>query len=86
MTKANSAGAKITLPSGYHGCLLERSKVQDTAQNEEWMHKASFNGFQYWNHDAVPTKTDPMRKCADWLELSKHVRLTCSPLALSASS
>lgn len=37
------------------------------------MHKASFNGFQYWNHDAVPTKTDPLRKCVDWLELSKHV-------------
>ncbi|KAL3139835.1 hypothetical protein ABBQ38_004133 [Trebouxia sp. C0009 RCD-2024] len=66
-------GAEIRFPSGYHGGLLQKSRVHDGPAKVSWTQHAVFDSFWYWNHDAVPMKTDPLRKCVHWLELSKHL-------------
>ena len=72
----------MSFPAGYCGHLLQRGAKEQAPDKQPWSTVSVFDGFTYWNHDATPTKTDPMRKCMDWLELSQQVFSTLIEIAV----
>lgn len=66
------AGVQLPLPSGFCGRLLQRASAGNE-HKQPWSFVSFFDSFTYWNHDATPIKTDPLRKVVDWLELSQKV-------------
>lgn len=65
-------GVQLPLPSGFCGRLLQRASAGNE-DKQPWSFVSFFDNFTYWNHDATPTKTDPLRKVVDWLELSQKL-------------
>lgn len=35
-----------------------------------WAAAARFTSLSHWNHDAAPSKNDPLRRCLDWAALA----------------
>jgi hypothetical protein len=62
------AGAQVSLPDEFTGYVL-----QDDGDGRSPSIVGGFNSLTYWNHCTPPTKGDPLRRCLEWLDLSKKV-------------
>lgn len=69
-------GARLQLPEGYSGLVLERQQVEGDpaeAPTTRWVPTASFAELTYWNHDSVPARGDGTRRCLEWAQLAAQV-------------
>jgi hypothetical protein len=75
--RLSPAGARLPLPEGYTGLVLTQQQREpegcEEAPSSCWTASASFKALHYWNHDAVPAKTDTMRRCLEWAQLAAQV-------------
>ena len=74
----------MAFPAGYHGHMLQKAVDTHADNKQPWYCVSTFDHLTYWNHDAAPIKSDLMRKCLDWLELSQQV-CAISDVVLSPS-
>jgi hypothetical protein len=74
-------GAKLSLPAGYRGLVVQRR--QGDSESEEgvpaWAVSASFSELSYWNHDTVPLKSDGIRRCLEWASLAGAIHAPVAP-------
>lgn len=67
-------GAKLGLPEGYVGCVLEGR------EGGGWRSTgATFDAVTTWSHDVAPTSADPFRRAAQWLELAPALAAPLDP-------
>lgn len=70
-------GSTQPLPEGYVGIVATQQQQQEQGSQEstrQWSVAERFTDLTYYNHDTSTSKTDPQRRCLDWLSVAKQVR------------
>ena len=77
-------GVPVDLKNGANAYLLSNSSSKLSAKSEpanskpfepddKLTVKKRFPRFFLWNHETAPTKSDPIIRCMEWLDLGKNV-------------
>ncbi|KAK9833128.1 hypothetical protein WJX74_008005 [Apatococcus lobatus] len=72
-------GAELKLPSGYHCHVVQQQQQQQPEQQSgsqpslPWTSTAQAATITHWKHDMLPSKTDDLPRCCEWLTLSEQI-------------
>ncbi|BES89600.1 Ribonuclease H2 non-catalytic subunit (Ylr154p-like) [Nesidiocoris tenuis] len=61
-------GAKMCLPKGYKGLVLNSDSTSGTVKNLKC--SGTFGSMTYWNWNKIPSKNDPLLAAMDWIDIS----------------
>lgn len=74
-------GAELKLPDGYQCHVVKKQQPQPQQQPQSgssaqvpWTSTAQAASITHWKHDLLPSKTDDLPRCCEWLMLSEQVR------------
>lgn len=74
-------GAELKLPDGYQCHVVQKQQPQQQQQPQSgslaqvpWTSTAQAANITHWKHDLLPSKTDDLPRCCEWLMLSDEVR------------
>ena len=74
-------GAELKLPDGYQCHVVKKQQLQQQQQPQSassaqvpWTSTAQAASITHWKHDLLPSKTDDLPRCCEWLMLSEQVR------------
>ncbi len=79
-------GARLALPAGYAGAVLERAPPgSPSAGPPGWRAASTFSELHYWLHDAQPGRGDGVRRAVEWAALAARVHAPVSPAEVDAA-
>ncbi|XP_055625112.1 uncharacterized protein LOC129767886 [Toxorhynchites rutilus septentrionalis] len=65
-------GKEFTLPEGHTAVIFqETQKPLSAEEDRNFSFAGAFQKFTYWNYDKIPSKSDPLVKALDWMQLSQ---------------
>ena len=71
-------GSRAALPENAIGLILRPRAAVDEGNGEDdkdarWDVDGTFDGIQYWNHDAVPSQSNPVPAAVAWIKLARSI-------------
>ena len=85
MVRLTVTGAELKLPEGYQCHIVQKQQLQLSEQqqqqqqagsqaSEPWTGTVQAASLTHWKHDMLPSKTDDLPRCCEWIMLSEQVR------------